>query len=355
MADDKSLDLDGAVLETALASTSASIRDLTWWKVAALLADDKLVPASATMPPSVTMTAGDTRPEIAFGREMAARVLKQPRAESQALIVRLHETADNSPLPPFVRKALVGPLFRFLTEREQEALNTGRPPDHRLTGKRARVPDWPKDYGAYRRLRTVSDLPNGLTLDLLRQLGCPASDTGIVGAAVVQYGADRSVKGIEFFATRLSKPCATAVRYLSIVSAIPAPREMSAEKKDIILVPMHEAFLTCLDGPATSVSPDFLPSVPVPPIGIVPPKKTRNVQPVYPKDAQSRGRQGLVIVETVISPEGCVNRGEILQGVSFDLDVSAMLAVTGWQYTPTLLNGKPVPVLMAVTVQFSLR
>jgi TonB family protein len=217
------------------------------------------------------------------------------------------------------------------------------------------VPDRPKDYGAYRRMRTLSDLPNGLTLDLLRQLGCVASDTGNVGGAVVQYGADRSLKGIEFIATRLSKPCETAVRYLSIISAIPAPREMSAEKKDIIVVPMHEAFLTCLDGPAASVSSDSLPSVPVPPIGVVPPKKTRQVNPVYPKDAQSAGRQGIVIIEATISPEGCVNRGEILQGVSFDLDVSAMRAVTGWQFTPTLLNGKPVPVFMTVTVQFTLR
>ena len=106
---------------------------------------------------------------------------------------------------------------------------------------------------------------------------------------------------------------------------------------------MDGAFLTCLDQTAPSVS-DSLPSVPVRPIGAVPPTKTRMVQPIYPEHARSLGRQGLVIVETVTSPEGCVNRGEILQGVAFDLDISAMRAVTGWQFTPTLLNGKTVPV-----------
>ena len=135
------------------------------------LAADKPVPTSATMPPAVTIAAGDVWPEIAFGREMAAPVLKRPRCESGTLIARLRETADNSPLPSFVQKALAGPLFRFLTKREQEALNTDRPPDHRLTGKRARVPDWPKDYGAYRRLRTVSDLPNAS-----RWIFCVSSD-----------------------------------------------------------------------------------------------------------------------------------------------------------------------------------
>jgi protein TonB len=37
------------------------------------------------------------------------------------------------------------------------------------------------------------------------------------------------------------------------------------------------------------------------------------------------------------------------------LDAAAMEAVRQWQYTPTLLNGVPVPVIMTVTVNFTLR
>ena len=37
------------------------------------------------------------------------------------------------------------------------------------------------------------------------------------------------------------------------------------------------------------------------------------------------------------------------------LDEAAIAAVRQWQYTPTLLNGVPVPVIMTVTVNFSLR
>jgi protein TonB len=36
------------------------------------------------------------------------------------------------------------------------------------------------------------------------------------------------------------------------------------------------------------------------------------------------------------------------------LDQAALDAVNQWEFTPTLLNGVPVPVIMTVTVQFTL-
>jgi TonB family protein len=36
------------------------------------------------------------------------------------------------------------------------------------------------------------------------------------------------------------------------------------------------------------------------------------------------------------------------------LDEAALEAVRAWEYTPTLLNGQPTPVIMTVTVQFRL-
>jgi periplasmic protein TonB len=37
------------------------------------------------------------------------------------------------------------------------------------------------------------------------------------------------------------------------------------------------------------------------------------------------------------------------------LDQAALDAVKQWEYTPTLLNGVPVPVIMTVTVNFTLQ
>ena len=36
------------------------------------------------------------------------------------------------------------------------------------------------------------------------------------------------------------------------------------------------------------------------------------------------------------------------------LDEAALEAVRQWQFTPTLLNGAPVPVVMTVTINFTL-
>ena len=44
---------------------------------------------------------------------------------------------------------------------------------------------------------------------------------------------------------------------------------------------------------------------------------------------------------------------KILRGIPL-LDQAAVSAVRQWVYTPTLLNGVPVPVIMTVTVNFKL-
>jgi protein TonB len=60
---------------------------------------------------------------------------------------------------------------------------------------------------------------------------------------------------------------------------------------------------------------------------------------VYPPIAQSAGRQGVVILEAVISEEGEVRRLRVLRSVPL-LDEAAMDAVRQWRFTPTLLNGQ---------------
>jgi protein TonB len=84
------------------------------------------------------------------------------------------------------------------------------------------------------------------------------------------------------------------------------------------------------------------------------PKKIKDVKPVYPPDAQAAGIQGIVILETIIAKDGTVNEAKILRGVP-ELDKAALDAVIQWRYTPTLLNGDPVEVVMTVTVTFSLK
>jgi protein TonB len=84
------------------------------------------------------------------------------------------------------------------------------------------------------------------------------------------------------------------------------------------------------------------------------PKKVKDVAPVYPNIAMAAKIQGVVILECQLSPQGRVESVKVLRSVP-TLDEPAVEAVRQWVYTPTLINGVPVSVVMTVTVNFVLR
>ena len=88
---------------------------------------------------------------------------------------------------------------------------------------------------------------------------------------------------------------------------------------------------------------------------IKPPTKTKDVRPVCPSIAQSARVQGVVIIEATIGPDGRVHGSESASVRSRLLDAAALDAVKQWMFTPTTLNGTPVPVIMTVTVNFTLQ
>ena len=86
---------------------------------------------------------------------------------------------------------------------------------------------------------------------------------------------------------------------------------------------------------------------------IKPPARTKYVAPQYPDIARHAKVQGVVILEAVIGADGKVQDLRVLRSIPL-LDEAALAAVRDWEYTPTLLNGQPTPVIMTVTVQFRL-
>ena len=87
--------------------------------------------------------------------------------------------------------------------------------------------------------------------------------------------------------------------------------------------------------------------------GVRGPRKLRYVPPVYPEIARQIRLQGTVLVECTIDPRGRVVNATVVQGNPL-LNEAALSAVQQWVYTPTLLSGIPVPVLMQVSVTFAL-
>ncbi len=84
------------------------------------------------------------------------------------------------------------------------------------------------------------------------------------------------------------------------------------------------------------------------------PTKTRNVPPVYPPEAQAARIQGVVIIEATIDTDGRVYDARVLRSIPL-LDEAAIDAVRQWEFTPTEVNGVRVPVIMTVTVNFTMQ
>jgi protein TonB len=84
------------------------------------------------------------------------------------------------------------------------------------------------------------------------------------------------------------------------------------------------------------------------------PRKIHDVKPIYPQIAMTAKVQGVVIIEATIGKDGSVTNAKILRSQPL-LDQAALDAVKQWKFTPTLLNGVPVEVIMTVTVNFTLQ
>jgi protein TonB len=91
------------------------------------------------------------------------------------------------------------------------------------------------------------------------------------------------------------------------------------------------------------------------PVGglILPPKKIVHVAPIYPPIALAAGKPGMVILQAVISEDGSVREVKVLRSDPL-FDQAAMDAVKQWRFTTPMLNGQPIPVMMTVTVGFTL-
>ena len=85
------------------------------------------------------------------------------------------------------------------------------------------------------------------------------------------------------------------------------------------------------------------------------PRKLQDVKPVYPDSMRAAGRDGVVSLDAIIGEDGSVTSVRVLTGdVHPDFAIAAVDAVRQWRFSPTLLNGRPIEVVMTVKVGFNL-
>lgn len=152
-------------------------------------------------------------------------------------------------------------------------------------------------------------------------------------------------------------PSATPTAAPDRLRTAPGTQGLSADP-DALAVAMIEAGSGVVVGPLGSET-----TVPPPPpavqrpirlhAGIAAPRKITNVEPAYPALARAAHVEGVVIIEATIDAHGNVASARVLRSLPL-LDEAAISAVRQWTFTPALLNGVPIPVVMTVTVRFAL-
>jgi len=97
-------------------------------------------------------------------------------------------------------------------------------------------------------------------------------------------------------------------------------------------------------------------SFPVPPMvggEVKPARLIRSKPPVYPPLAKTQRISGDVRLDALVDVQGYITNTEVVSGPML-LQESAKAALREWKYEPAMLDGKPVPMHLLVTIQLRL-
>jgi TonB family protein len=83
-------------------------------------------------------------------------------------------------------------------------------------------------------------------------------------------------------------------------------------------------------------------------------KLISSVPPEYPALARAQHVSGGVTIDALIDATGRVTKMKVISGPTL-LHQAAMDALKQWKYQPAMLDGKPVPMHLSVTIQFRLQ
>ena len=305
--------------------------------------------SAALAAPRETSGAARDEPTAQLATELLDRSLGRPPVDLSALLRGLSRSSA-------AQVPLDGSTLSLLRAEEREAVAEARFGDpKRLVAQPRDLPDprsTRKGLLADNRIRTASDFPRGVIADVLAKSGCTLPvDPGWTGLEV-HFDPQGSINRILQLPMRGPEACAPAARAMLLLAALPTDQPPRPASTDLILLPLWRDFAACVDAPRR---PPHRTDEQAQTGGTIrEPKKLKNVPPQYPQRAKQEARSGTIVLDTTISPDGCVFEAEVVAGEHLDLAAEALRSVVQWRYTPTLLNGVPVPVIMTVTVNFRL-
>ncbi|HYS53024.1 MAG TPA: energy transducer TonB [Thermoanaerobaculia bacterium] len=84
------------------------------------------------------------------------------------------------------------------------------------------------------------------------------------------------------------------------------------------------------------------------------PQVIKRVEPAYPLEARMNRVKGIVVLQLLIDKTGAVRQVVVRRQFASGLAEGAVDAARQWQFAPATLNGKPVDVVLNLTMNFKL-
>ena len=88
--------------------------------------------------------------------------------------------------------------------------------------------------------------------------------------------------------------------------------------------------------------------------GLTPPRPVQVVRASYTQAAMAARVEGTVVIEAIVDEQGLVAGPKVIRSLPL-LDEAALATVRQWVFSPGLLNGEPVPVLVQIELEYHLR
>jgi TonB family protein len=88
--------------------------------------------------------------------------------------------------------------------------------------------------------------------------------------------------------------------------------------------------------------------------GVSPPSVLSKVEPEYSEEARKAKWQGTVVLQLIVDEKGHPQNLKVTRSLGLGLDQKAIEAVEKWIFRPGMKDGKPVPVIATIEVNFRL-
>jgi TonB family protein len=351
-----------------LRSENADLRLVGVWYVALCVAQDgsMLTPeVKAALDPLIDANPTQVTWE-AFGLEMIARAEgRKPRerrwldlAKERRPNAAFHDGDDalflrltNTELADYFEV-----YYRSHESRDEARLFRDRV-SREVRAPKASSPDTPSWVTPNVGVRTVPPFAAGLWTDLLKLTGCPLLHTGFTVGADISYKPDGRPARISPGDAVIPEGCQRLARVAFSLIVADEARPRPATFSDVVVLYLQPEALACADRGVPLNVDDMRRRRGAPPnwSTYVPPKRTDHVHVRYTDEVRARRVEGDVIIQGLLTPEGCLSQGTVMKSPSPMLSGLALFNVLDWRFQPATVEGQATQAQMDLTVHFKLQ